>query len=32
MNGGDYINIVTRTIGEAYGTQKKELEKAAALI
>lgn len=32
MNGGDYINIVTRTIGEAYETQKKELEEAAALI
>ncbi len=29
MNGSDYINIVTKTIAEAYETQKEEIKAAA---
>ena len=32
MNGGDYIKIVTETIGKAYETQKQVIEKAACMI
>ena len=32
MNGGDYIKIVTKTIDEAYETQREELSRAAEEI